>query len=98
MQNKIISFNTGRNYSENGQRIAAMDLVGYVLMVDIDRGLEYVLLNANLERESIMLNYDRNNYVDVHVEFFDHDYLAMNETLQQLRDRAAAFPKCLLPN
>jgi hypothetical protein len=39
---KTISFNTKRTYSDKGQRIAcAMLKDGTVIMLDIDRGLDY---------------------------------------------------------
>ncbi len=42
----IKAFNTGRGYSVKGQRIAYAKLsTGNVSMVDIDRGLDYVLVH-----------------------------------------------------
>ena len=38
---EAIRWNTGREYTENGQRIAAAPFRGGTLMVDTDRGLEY---------------------------------------------------------
>lgn len=38
---EAIRWNTGREYTENGQRIAAAPFRGGTLMVDADRGLEY---------------------------------------------------------
>ena len=96
MQNKIISFNTGRQYSDKGQRIAAANHNNLVLIVDIDRGLEYALLNANLDRQSIMLNYDNENHINIGAELFEGDYQAMNEFINELKDHAAAFPGCVL--
>ena len=50
MKNLIKTFNTGVGYSPEGQRIAYMPLVHFgddldllVAMVDVDRGIDYVL-------------------------------------------------------
>ncbi len=60
MTNKTISFNTGRTYTEHGQRIAAMQLGNDVLMVDYDRCIEYLILDCPLDQFSIMYLYDKN--------------------------------------
>jgi|TARA_B110000196_G_scaffold311499_1_gene315560 hypothetical protein len=36
-----IYWNTGAYYTEKGQRLGAIEIEGLVLMVDIDRGLNY---------------------------------------------------------
>jgi hypothetical protein len=59
---KTLVFNTGRQYSEAGQRIAAAQLDdGSILFVDIDRGLEYLIAPgaARFNQASIMGAYDR---------------------------------------
>ena len=57
---KIIKWNTGRWYTEHGQRIAAGLLKnGKVGMVDIDRGIFYQY-NCELTREAVMHAYDYN--------------------------------------
>lgn len=59
---KTLVFNTGRQYSEAGQRIAAAQLDdGSILFVDIDRGLEYLIAPgaARFTQDSIMGAYDR---------------------------------------
>ena len=48
MQDLIKTFNTGAGYSQEGQRIAYLPLVHcgddlLVAMVDVDRGIDYVL-------------------------------------------------------
>jgi hypothetical protein len=60
MSRKIISFNTGRGYTEAGQRIAATQLDdGRVLFVDIDRGIEYVTsAPCDFNQRAIMRAYD----------------------------------------
>jgi hypothetical protein len=46
----IKAFNTGRQYSAKGQRIAYTVLAsGNVAMVDVDRGLDYVLRRLHYE-------------------------------------------------
>jgi hypothetical protein len=59
---KTLAFNTGRQYSEAGQRIAAAQFDdGSILFVDIDRGLEYLIAPgaARFTQSSIMGAYDR---------------------------------------
>jgi hypothetical protein len=59
---KTLAFNTGRQYSEVGQRIAAGLLDdGGIIFVDIDRGLEYLIAPgaARFTQSSIMGAYDR---------------------------------------
>lgn len=59
---QTIKFNTGRQYSDNGQRIAAALLEnGDIIFVDIDRGLEYLIPagSARFTQSSIMAAYDR---------------------------------------
>jgi hypothetical protein len=57
---KTISFNTGRGYTEKGQRIAAGQLdCGRVLFVDIDRGIDYVTAApCELNQRAVMRAYD----------------------------------------
>ena len=61
----IHAFNTGRQYSAAGQRIAYAVLTsGNVAMVDIDRGLEYVLVRKHpelpLTDRTVLALYDSN--------------------------------------
>jgi hypothetical protein len=93
---KIISFNTGRQYSDKGQRIAAAEYNGVVIMVDVDRGIDYALPNAALERSSIMAAYD-NPELHTHVSAaFDNNFQLEREFLKQLEDHASSFPSCIL--
>lgn len=58
---KTLAFNTGRQYSKNGQRIAAGLLNdGSILFADIDRGLEYLIPagSASFDQNSILAAYD----------------------------------------
>ena len=69
MTNKTIVFNTGRQYSSNGQRIAAMQLDnGAIAFVDIDRGLDYLIPAdfspwVRFDRASILSIYDKSSDV-----------------------------------
>jgi len=59
---KTLAFNTGRQYSEAGQRIAAGLLDdGGIIFVDIDRGLEYLIAPgaARFTQAAIMAAYDK---------------------------------------
>ena len=57
---KILKFNTGREYSEHGQRIVAMQLDnGHVIMVDIDRHIDILFpVGVELTQTDIMQAYD----------------------------------------
>ncbi len=55
-----IKWNTGRTYTEHGQRCAAMLHEQGVLMVDVDRGIAYYLPDCELDQFSIMWRYDNN--------------------------------------
>lgn len=58
--NRIHTFNTGRLYSAKGQRIAWTRLTtDNVAMVDVDRGIEYVLIVREFSTQGIMSAYDR---------------------------------------
>tara|TARA_B100000519_G_C13818140_1_gene239024 strand:- start:93 stop:368 length:276 start_codon:yes stop_codon:yes gene_type:complete len=64
-----LQFNTGRKYSDQGQRIFAK-IVGHhddldmhiVAMVDRDRHLAEYVLVVDFTREAIMAEYDRSCY------------------------------------
>jgi hypothetical protein len=65
---KTLAFNTGRTYTENGQRIAATQLEsGHIVILDIDRHID-VILPAQIEftQAEIMWAYDLNMYVTPH--------------------------------
>ena len=57
---KTVSFNTGRTYTEQGQRIAAHRTeLGAIIMVDIDRGIDYLFPSSiELTQRDIMRAYD----------------------------------------
>ena len=95
---KIISFNTGRQYSDQGQRIAAAKHNGVVIMVDVDRHIDCAFPGIQLDRKSIMQAYDYDQGTYVNSGYFNNDALFKNEFMAQLRDHAISFPGCLLPN
>ena len=95
---KIISFNTGRQYSDKGQRIAAAKHNGIVIMVDVDRGIDYALPGASLDRNSIMAAYDNPELHTYVSSAFDNNFQLEREFIKQLEDHASSFPGCLLPN
>jgi hypothetical protein len=62
---QTLTFNTGRTYTECGQRIAATQLEsGHIILVDVDRHLD-VMLPAQVEftQSDIMWAYDLSMYV-----------------------------------
>lgn len=62
---KTLKFNTKREYSANGQRIAATQLeTGQIILVDIDRHID-VMLPAGVEfnQADIMRFYDLGAYI-----------------------------------
>ena len=96
---KIISFNTGRQYSESGQRIAAAVAPnGDVIMFDIDRDLVYSISNIDLDRAAIMNAYDNGDVRYINEENFNHEYTydQIDEFLNELRQRALYFPACVI--
>lgn len=94
---KIISFNTGRQYSDQGQRIAAAIYNGVVIMVDVDRGLDYALPAAALDRNSIMAAYDDPALHTYSGAAFDNNFQLEREFLKELEDHALlASPGCIL--
>ena len=58
---KTIKFNTGREYTENGQRIIAAQLdTGNIVLLDIDRHVDMMLLaGVDFNQADIMQAYDR---------------------------------------
>jgi len=62
---QTLAFNTGRTYTEHGQRIAAQRLdCGAIIMLDIDRGIDYILHpTTQLTSADIMRAYDLSDVV-----------------------------------
>ena len=74
---KTLSFNTGRTYTEEGQRIAAARLeCGAIAMIDIDRGIDYLLpQRTQLTQNAVMRAYDYNETIspsDVGLSYEDY--------------------------
>jgi len=88
----LLTFNTGRAYTDAGQRIAARKLDdGRVLFVDVDRGIEYVTAEPiELTPRDVMAAYDygRTGWI------YDAlpDYASRECILGALRDAARAVP------
>lgn len=63
-QLRVFAFNTGRSYTEFGQRIAVGQLDTLVFFVDIDRQIEGVFEYdfGNVDRQIVMATYDRGWY------------------------------------
>ena len=88
---KILAFQSGREYTEHGQRIAATQLdSGHVVMLDIDRHID-VIFPAGVEftQADIMWAYDRNMSVTPHE--LDLNYGEYYDIVNQLRAPAAAL-------
>ena len=63
MKMKSIKWNTNRTYTDNGQRIAAVEIPnGGIYFADVDRGIDGVMSNCELDRNEIMRRYDNNQY------------------------------------
>jgi hypothetical protein len=61
---QIIAWNTGRTYTEKGQRIGAIKIGDGVFMSDQDRGIHCYLPDCKLEQGAIMHRYDYNIRLD----------------------------------
>lgn len=88
----MIKFNTGREYTENGQRIAALRDAdtGAIILVDLDRHIDMMLpAGVELTQLDVMWAYDLNMQIfPSEVGMSYADYYA---TLGQLRDAAASI-------
>ena len=73
-------FQTGRHYSEKGQRIAYAWDNDYIYIVDVDRGIDGVYPNALHEKHiphwQILGLYDHGNY-----RYFERNELPLRDTL-----------------
>jgi hypothetical protein len=90
MTNTIV-FNTGRTYTDEGQRIAARRLEsGHIVMLDIDRHIDCMFTDlTDFNQESIMRDYDHALFIfpsDVGLPY--DEYYAI---LADLRKVAAAL-------
>jgi hypothetical protein len=84
-----IAFNTGRTYTECGQRIAARRIEsGAVVMIDIDRQIDYLLpSDIELTQRGVMRAYDSN--ANIYPSDVDLSYSDYYETVNALRQLAA---------
>ena len=89
---QTLTFNTGRTYTEHGQRIAARRLeAGAIVMLDIDRGIDYLLPPATkLTQADVMRAYDLGDVVyPSNIGLNYSDYYAI---CAELRAVAASIP------
>jgi hypothetical protein len=88
---KILAFQSGRDYTEHGQRIAATQLdSGHIVMLDIDRHIDYILpAQIEFTQRGIMWAYDNNMSVTPHE--LDLDYSDYYAIVNQLHAPAAAL-------
>ena len=83
-----VKWNTGRNYSENGQRIVAWQDGETIFFQDIDRGIGGKFAHPPIDSEDffsegylktiVMLRYDNNSY-DWHYDYNIEDKGRQNE-------------------
>jgi hypothetical protein len=92
MSRKIISFNTGRWYTEAGQRIAATQLDdGRVVFVDIDRGIRYATAApCELTQRAVMQAYDYNLTEHPSFDLFGGCWEAREAAIAELEAAARA--------
>ena len=85
---KTLKFNTGRQYTQHGQRIVATQLEsGHIVILDIDRHID-VMLPAQVEftKSDIVWAYDLSMYV--FPSEIDLSYGDYYEIVNQLREVA----------
>jgi hypothetical protein len=85
---KILTFNTGRAYTNDGQRIAAAQLDnGNIIMVDADRGLDMMFSSDfDFTERGIMHAYDWN--ICIYPSQVGMPYSEYNEIASKLREVA----------
>ena len=92
--NEIKVFQTGRHYSDKGQRIAYVVDDDNIYFSDVDRGIDGYIPhcisnqeNKFVSQEFVMYSYDYGNYKDFYAPHgSEHDTLR-----RALRDRALHF-------
>jgi hypothetical protein len=57
---EVLVWNANRNYTDFGQRIAAVQVEKAIVFLDFDRDISGVLLNCPLDSEYIIALYDAN--------------------------------------
>lgn len=88
---QTLAWNTGRRYTQFGQRIAARQLPnGIIAMVDCDRGIEYLLHpETPFDKSSILRAYDAGHRAPYDA---NRDYDAVRQLNDELREIARAVP------
>lgn len=86
----ILKFNTGREYTKNGQRIAAaLQDNGDIVFVDVDRQIDGVISAGALTLEDVLeLGYFTQREIMASYDANQYDGAIDRSMLQQLRDAA----------
>ena len=86
---KTLKFNTGREYSEHGQRVIATQLDnGHIVVVDIDRHIDLMLLDGvGFSQLEIMQAYD--HAWTTFPESINMSYSEYYDIVRELRELAA---------
>jgi len=90
MNTNAIVFNTGRGYTDKGQRIAAKRIGDRVIFVDIDRGIDYVTSGpCELTQRAIMRAYDCNETESIYSVI--PDYSLRESVINELETMARSI-------
>jgi len=83
---QILKFNTGREYTEHGQRIVATQLeTGHIVLVDLDRHIDLMLqAGVDFNQADILQAYDHAWYA--FPEDIGLSYSEYYDVVRQLRD------------
>jgi hypothetical protein len=87
---QTLKFNTGREYSANGQRVIATQLdTGNIVLLDIDRHIDLMLLaGVGFNEREIMQAYDR--AWTTFPESINMSYSEYYDIVRELRELASA--------
>ena len=78
-----LTWNTGRSYTEHGQRMAAATVSGGVIVVDYERTIEFYLPDCPLDRNEIMRRYDSNDRMEYRPQGIEiGEFLVIREWLK----------------
>lgn len=86
---QTLAFNTGREYTAKGQRIAATQLEGgEIVLLDIDRQIDLMLpAGVKFNQADIMWAYDRNMYTFPNEIGMSYgDYYAIVDQLRKIAE------------
>lgn len=81
---EVLAWNTGRQYTKEGQRIAAVRVAGGIVFVDVDRGIDGFIVDVPFTEARILEAYDNNRYTG---QFYQFD-----EERRMLEERARLVP------